>query len=182
MSRDSVATAEHLIGLIERQPTCLMRVGLDGVLLATNDAALSLLGATQLSQVLGTTFTERLIPAHHAIWRDFADRAWNETSGSVECDLVDLSGTRRTVLVQAVALADHPDGIRSVLAAVRDVSATRHLEVSLQELEKTLPVLATANQLSDELRAQLEEMRAQLEAALAERTDTARAMDALSTQ
>jgi chromosome segregation ATPase len=182
VSRDSVATAEHLIGLIERQPTCLMRVGLDGVLLATNDAALSLLGATQLSQVLGTTFTERLIPAHHALWRDFADRAWNEASGSVECDLVDLSGTRRTVLVQAVALADHPDGIRSILAAVRDVSATRHLETTLQGLDQTPAAQEAADQRADETRVQLEAMRAQVDAALAERTDTARVMDALRAQ
>src|ERR1700682_448986 len=85
--------------------------------------------------------------------------------------------SRRTVLVQGVALTDHPDGIRSVLAAVRDVSATRHLENTLQDVEKTLPGQETATQLTAELRVQLEGMRAQLDKALAERTDTARAMD-----
>src|ERR1700730_18445749 len=151
-----------------------MRIGLDGELLATNDAALSLLGATQLSQVLGTKLTERLAPAHHALWCDFAERVWKDASGSIECDMVDLSGAHRTVQVQGVALTDHPDGIRSVLAAVRDVSGTRHLEITLQELEKTLPGQETASQRADEIHVQLEGMRAQLDAALAERTDTAR--------
>jgi chromosome segregation ATPase len=159
-----------------------MRVGLDGVLLAVNDAALSLLGATQLGQVLGTMLMERLVPEHSALWCDFAGRVWQDASGSVECDMVDLSGVRRTVEVQSVALADHPDGIRSVLAAVRDVSATRRLELALQEVEKTRPGQETAHHLTDELRVQLEGMRAQLDAALAERTDTARAMDALRAQ
>jgi chromosome segregation ATPase len=181
-ARDSVATSAHLIGLIEKQPACLMRVGLDGVLLAVNDAALSLLGATQLGQVLGTMLMERLGPEHSALWCDFAGRVWQDASGSVECDMVDLSGVRRTVEVQSVALADHPDGIRSVLAAVRDVSATRRLELALQEVEKTRPGQETAHHLTDELRVQLEGMRAQLDAALAERTDTARAMDALRAQ
>src|SRR5580692_6384600 len=107
----SVVVTEHLTRLLERQPACLMRVGLDGVLLATNDAALSLLGATQLGQVLGTALTERLVTAHQALWSDFADRVWKNASGSIECDLVDLSGAARTVLIQGVALVDHPDGI-----------------------------------------------------------------------
>jgi chromosome segregation ATPase len=171
----SVLAAAHLTRLLERQPACLMRVGLDSVLLATNDAALSLLGATQLGQVLGTALTERLVPAHQALWPDFADRVWKNASGSIECDMVDLSGAARTVLVQGVALVDHPDGIESMLATVRDVSANRHLETTLRGFEKTLPEQEAASLLVNELRGQLE-------AALAEQTVTARAIDTLRAQ
>ena len=46
--------AAHLRRLIESQPTCLMRVGLDGGLLAVNEAAQKMLGAAGLTAVLGT--------------------------------------------------------------------------------------------------------------------------------
>jgi chromosome segregation ATPase len=81
--------------------------------------------------------------------------------------------------VQGVALADHPDGINSVLAALRDVSAPRHLETTLRELEQTLPEHEAGSRLAGELRAQLEGALAER---TAERTDTARAMDALRAQ
>ena len=51
------ALRRHALGvirlLIERQPTCLLRVGLDGVILAANNAALGQLGASHLGQALG---------------------------------------------------------------------------------------------------------------------------------
>lgn len=127
----------HLARLLDRQPSCLMRIGVDGLLLAVNDASVGLLGADHLEQVLGGMLTDRLVPEHHELWRDFASRVWSAGSGSFECDMLDRAGARRSMSLQGVALPDHPDGVRSLLVVARDVSSTRALEQALQEHEET---------------------------------------------
>lgn len=143
------AEAVHLRRVIERQPCCLLRVGVDGLLLAANEAALSLLGADELPQVLGSTLTERIVPRDRDRWSDFAARICDGAPGSIECDLTDLTGGRRTLLLQGVPLLDHPDGVPSMILAVRDTSAQHRLETTLQERE--------ASQELADLRAHLEE-------------------------
>jgi PAS domain-containing protein len=152
----------HLRRLIETQPACLLRVGIDGLLLAANEASLRLLGAGELSHILGSNVTERMIPEHHEEWLRFAARAEEGASGSFECELADLSGVRRTVLLQGVPLLDHPDGVPSMIVAIRDNSGYRRLETALQEAEVS---------------RQLEELRNQLEQALLERQRLATALD-----
>lgn len=140
------AEAEHLRDLIEKQPCCLLRVGLDGLLLAANDAARQQLGGQEPRQVLDRLFTEWIIPEHHARWHEFVARIREAGSGSVECDLVGLESAHYPALLQGVLLADHPDGIVSVLLVARDISATRRLEEALQDHASTRQALADAQQ------------------------------------
>jgi PAS domain S-box-containing protein len=142
------AEAEHLRDLIEKQPCCLLRVGLDGLLLAANDAAQQQLGGREPTQVLDHLFTEWIIPEHHAQWHEFAARIREAGSGSMECDLVGLEGVHYAALLQGVLLADHPDGIVSVLLVARDISTTRRLEEALQEHASGRQALAEEYQLA----------------------------------
>src|SRR4029079_6315186 len=80
----------YLRRLIERQPACLIRVRLDGVLLACNDAALNLFGVGALRAVLNTNLTDRIIPAERTKWQEFTTRCWANDAASFECDLVIL--------------------------------------------------------------------------------------------
>src|SRR4051812_18800096 len=149
---DSARDAAHLRQLLEKQPSCVVRTALDGQLLAVNDAAMHLLGAQRLEQVLGRHLPEWLIePAGE--WKDFSSRVWASGSGSIECGLRDLAVTGRTVACHAVALRDHPDGIASMLIAVRDASVAKTLERDLQE---------------NDIRQEAEARRAELETAAAE--------------
>lgn len=141
--------AERLRHLIEKQPCCLLRVGLDGLLLAANDAALQQLGARDLGQALDRPFTGWLIPGHPERWHEFAARVRDHGSGSAECELVDLEGAQHAVLLQGVLLADHPDGIASVILVVRNISGTRRIEEVLQEHTSTRQALADAQQRLD---------------------------------
>jgi len=132
VSSESTPEALHLRRLLEKQPGCLMRVGIDGLLLAANDAAVRLLGADTLAQVLGGKLTDRIIRRHQELWTDFADRIRGGTSGSFECDINDLAGNRRNILLQGVPLLDHADGIPSMILAARDTSTRRRLETALR--------------------------------------------------
>jgi hypothetical protein len=145
---DPAAEALHLRRLVETQPTCLMRVGLDGHLLAANQAALGLLGAAGLAEVLGTSFTERILGVDRDRWEDLVTRIGQGLPGSAECDMTDLSAARRTILLQAIPLIDHADGIRSMIVAARDTSTGRQLEAALRKREITLEL--------DDLQKQLE--------------------------
>ena len=164
-TQSSTGEAVHLRRLIEKQPACVLRVGIDGLVLAANDAAVSLLGAEGLTQVLGTKLTERIIRRHHEQWEEFAARIREGTSSSIECDLTDLSGGRRTILLQGVPLLDHADGIPSMILAARDTSTYRRLETALREREVTLEL----GELQKQLDAKAFAERRKSEASLAER-------------
>jgi hypothetical protein len=131
----SSSDASYLRRLLERQPACLIRVRLDGVLLACNDAALSLFGVGARRAVLNTDVTDRIVPADHTKWQEFTTRCWANGAASLECRLVIPGDNARPVLIQGVALKDHPDGFDSLLVNLRDQSQTRRLEHSIQIAE-----------------------------------------------
>ena len=79
---DTASLAAYIERLIESQPGCLMRLDLDGRLLAANSASLRLLSTGDHSRALGRLLTERIGATHHADWRLFLSRAWNEESGA----------------------------------------------------------------------------------------------------
>jgi PAS domain S-box-containing protein len=151
-------SVEHLRRLIEKLPCCVVRVSIEGVLLAANDAALGLLGAGDACQVLGRGLTGWIAPEHHPLWSAFAGDVASGASRSLECDLTDLSGARRTVLLHGVPLLDHPDGTLSMMLGARDISTLRQLEGSQEQLERLLR----------DGRTHLEAQRAQLVGAAAE--------------
>src|SRR5258706_1541242 len=121
--------ASYLRRLLDRQPACLVRVRLDGVLLACNDAALSLFDVATLGGILKTDLTHRLVAADRAKWQEFTTRVWANGAASLECQLVRTDGAR-PVVVQGVALKDHPDGVDSMLLSFRDQSQRHRLEHS----------------------------------------------------
>src|SRR5262245_16843965 len=98
---DPSVAAAYLENLIETQPVCLLRVDLEGQLLAGNAATLKLLGAQDHSHVLGKPLAERIASEHHEAWKAFLTRAGNDGLASLECEMVDLKGGRRVVLLQA---------------------------------------------------------------------------------
>ena len=187
---DPAIEIERLRTLIEKQPSCMMRIGTDGTLLAVNEVALSLLGARALVDVLGTSFTDRL-PGDGTAWADFVRRVSQGGSASTECEMNDLAGVQRAVMIQGIALPGHPDGEESMLVSVRDVSASRRLQASLQEQEdlrqQAQASLDDATATVSDLRVQLENviaeqdrLRAALDGALAEREQLTAALDQLN--
>src|SRR5262245_55609637 len=82
---ETATEAQHLRRVLDTQPACLMRAGIDGCLLAANDAALALLGVTDRSAALGATLMTWVAPEHHDRWRHFADRVVAGTRASLEC-------------------------------------------------------------------------------------------------
>ena len=177
---------ERLRVILERQPSCLMRVGVDGTLFAVSDAALSLLGGRALAQVLDTSLVDRLEGDRGPLWSDFVGRVMQAGSASLECEMNHLDGMRRAVILQGVSLPAHPDG-ESLLLTVRDVSTARRLQASLQEqedlrhsaqhdLHRASEQMRALQTRLDEVTAERQQLRAALDAALAERHELSSAL------
>ena len=143
---DADHEVERLRFLIERQPTCVLRVGLDSVILAANEAALGQLGASQLGQALGHRFTQWMLPRHRDRWLDLARRAYQNGAASIECELLDLAERRHAVQLQAVKQPPHPDGMESMTVAIREISGVSRLEQALQDQEAAGLALADARE------------------------------------
>ena len=159
---DLAVEVERLRTLLERQPSCLMRVGIDGTMLAISDAAVSLLGAPALAAVLDSSLLDHVVGDASQMWADFVSRVCQSGSGSVECEMTDLAGGRRVVLLQGAAISDHPDGHDSILVTARDLTVAKRLEASLQEVT-----------------ADRQRLRAALDRVLVEREELAGALEQL---
>jgi PAS domain S-box-containing protein len=123
----------YLRRVIERQPAGLTRIASDGTFLAVNDAALSMLGAARLDEVLETSVFALVAPEHRDQCRAFLARIIAGDRGSTEVDLTGLGGLRYTLQIHAVSLRSVTDSLASALCILWDVTGHRRLERALTE-------------------------------------------------
>ena len=146
MGLDLPVEAEpHLRAVLEAQPVVLTRVGKDGTFLAINEAGLSMLGAQSLEQILGTSMVSLVSSDERKNCQTFLERTAAGQRGSLEVDLVGLTGTRHTLELHACPHPGAPDAIASVLITFRDVTESRRLEQSLVDAA-ALPELVSRMQ------------------------------------
>jgi hypothetical protein len=112
-----------------------MRVRLDGELLAANHAALGLLGAEHLDQLMGFTLTTCIAPEHRNRWNEFSTAIGNGISNSFECDFTNLVGACRTIVFHGIPLMDNRDGIPSIVLSAHDMSSVRWSEAVFESTE-----------------------------------------------
>src|SRR3982750_1867483 len=129
-SGDAAAEAAHLRLILDKQPSCMARVGIDGTLLAVNDASLSLLQVDALGELLGSSLLDRIDVDHRSAWLAFAARVWERGGASLESVFAGPSRETRHVQMQGIAM-QHPDHVPSILLALRDTSMSHQLEQSL---------------------------------------------------
>lgn len=144
---------ERLRRLIDSQPICLLRLATDSVVLAANGAALGQLAASDLGQVWGTALVNRFPLEQQGRWDEFVEHVRENGAASNEFSLQDLEGNVHSVLLQGVNQPGHPDGVESMIVAVRDISSVKRLEQTLQDLSGVQNALT-------ETRSQLEEIMA----------------------
>jgi hypothetical protein len=108
-------------------------LGRDGTVLAVNDAALAVIGAERLEQILETSFGDLLEDDDRSGFLAFIDRVAAGHRSSLEVSLTALTGNRHTILLHATPHPGAPDGIDSVLVTLLDVTESRRLEQSLVE-------------------------------------------------
>ena len=125
---DETPVEAHLRRVLDTQPVPLSRVSVDGIFLAVNDAALSMLGAERLEQVLDTSLLDMVAPGSRESCRVFLSRVAAGDRGSTEVEFTGLGGLAHTLQLHATTHPVSPDGTSSVLVTLRDVTEYLRLE------------------------------------------------------
>lgn len=192
------ASDGHLRLIIETQPVCLTRVAPDGAFLAVNDAALSMLGAERLDQVLGTSLLNLMEGEQREACKEFLTRVATGERGSIEADLTGLGGSRHNVQIHAVPHPSPVDGLPSALCTFRDITEHRRLEAAvvenasrpavdegqlqrMAELEAAKQELETTVEQQQARLAELEQVQAQADEHVRELTEQIAARQELET-
>lgn len=127
--------------IVESAPVSLLIAGPDGRILAANWAALTLLGAERLDQVVGGGLHKLVAPEDRERVLALADRACRGEPGSLEYDVVVPDGTRRTLETHVVPLRREGFAPAVFLGATWDVSERKRLAAALQQSEARYEVL-----------------------------------------
>ena len=124
--REEPPLAEQLQAIVEATPECIKTVAADGTLLQINAAGLAMLGAAAAEQAIGRSIYEFVATEDRSRFRAFNEAVCRGERGTLEFDMVTVSGERRHMESSAVPLR-RPGGALALLAITRDVTDARQL-------------------------------------------------------
>jgi PAS domain S-box-containing protein len=124
----------RLRSLFEKLPACIVRLSADGVVLATNDRAVTLLGASSATQVLKKQFDLLVSEEGRDAWTDFVVRVCAGETRSTEVAITTLDGIDRVVEAAAVPSPAEFGRSPSLLMVLRDVTDRRRLEAAVEQV------------------------------------------------
>ena len=123
----------RLRSLVEKLPACIVRVSADGLVLATNDRAVTLLGASHANQLLRKQFDVIVDPEGREAWTDFVVRVCAGETRSAEVSITTLDGVVRVLEAAAVPSPVEFGRSPSALMVLRDVTERKRLEEAVEK-------------------------------------------------
>ncbi|HWE07670.1 MAG TPA: PAS domain S-box protein, partial [Rhizomicrobium sp.] len=112
---------ERSRAIVETTPECVKVVARDGTLLQMNGAGLAMVSAARAENVVGQSVFSLIAPEFRDRYRAFHESVCGGRRGSMEFDIVGLSGERRRMESHAAPLRK-PDGTTVNLSISRDVT------------------------------------------------------------
>ena len=134
------ASEERFREIVETTPECVKLVAPDGTLLHMNSSGLTLVGADCADAVVGKSVYDLIEPKDRDRFRAFNERICRGEKGSLEFDIVGLSGERRHMETHAAPLRN-PDGTTAQLAVSRDITMRKQAEETVKEKELSARLL-----------------------------------------
>jgi PAS domain S-box-containing protein len=123
----------RLRSLVEKLPACILRLSADGIVLATNDRAVTLLGASNANQLLKKPFEVMVGAEGREAWTDFVVRVCAGETRSTEVAITTLDGIERVLEAAAVPSPAEFGRSPSLLMVLRDVTQRKRLEAAVEQ-------------------------------------------------
>jgi PAS domain S-box-containing protein len=123
----------RLRSLVEKLPACIVRLSADGHVLATNDRAVTLLGAATAAHILKKSFDTMVRDEGRDAWTDFVVRVCAGETRSTEVTITTLDGIERVVEAAAVPSPAEFGRSPSLLMVLRDVTHRKRLEAAVEQ-------------------------------------------------
>ena len=127
------ATEDRFRTIVEATPECVKLVARDGTLLHMNSAGLRMVGAGRLEDVVGDSVYDLIALEDRERFQRFNEDICEGARGSLEFDIVGITGVRRHMDTHAVPVRS-ADGTLVQLAVTRDVTDTKLAQVDSQRL------------------------------------------------
>jgi PAS domain S-box-containing protein len=140
--RELQRSEKYLRAIFETEPECVKLLDQNGNLLDINPAGLAMIGAADLSEVLGRCVFDFIEPGDREPFRALNDAVFRGESVTGSYELLSLDGTRRSMETHACPLRSDTGEIIAQIAVTRDVTERRQAQ---EELEKAQVELVTAS-------------------------------------
>ena len=126
---ESLQESQSMLQMImDSNPDCIRVLDQEGKLLYINPAGLAFIEADAIDQIEGDGCVQDIVdPEYRDAFKRLGDSAYKGESGTLECCLTGLRGTRRWIEVNAVPLRDRLQNITGCLSVARDITEDKRL-------------------------------------------------------
>lgn len=128
----SAENEDRLRQIIASEPECVNLQTQDGILLEMNPAGLSMMGANQSNEIIGTSVYDLIVPKFRDEYRALSTRVFAGESDSMEFQIISLKGRRLWMETHAVPLRDGRNRVIALLGITRDITVRKHAEEEIR--------------------------------------------------
>jgi two-component system, LuxR family, sensor kinase FixL len=128
----SAENENRLRQIIASEPECVKLQTLDGILLEMNPAGLSMMGANQSNEIIGTSIYDLIVPKFRDEYHALSTRVFAGESDDMEFQIISLKGRRLWLETHAVPLRDGRNRVIALLGITRDITVRKHAEEEIR--------------------------------------------------
>jgi PAS domain S-box-containing protein len=122
----------HLSAIIENSPNCILSVASDGTVLRINGEGLRMMEADGAENMVGRSIFQTIMPESRDAFRHLTESVCRGQSGTIECEIECLKGTRRWLEMRAAPLWDAASRQSVMLGIAQDITDRKQSERVLQ--------------------------------------------------